>query len=105
MRPTTSGTTQRRFNKSGRSRQNSGLCVREDKGDFEMTVSGTDGFSPENVFGDGYIIEMNEDELEVVKEALSLYLREMPFGMAQDAGYMLRDIEFFQGGKENARIS
>lgn len=70
-----------------------------------MTVSGTDGFSPENVFGDGYIIEMNEDELEVVKEALSLYLREMPFGMAQDAGYMLRDIEFFQGGKENARIS
>lgn len=65
-----------------------------------MTVSSTDGFTSDDVFGDGYIIEMNEDEIEVLKEALALYVRETPFGMAQDAGYMLRDIDFFQRNTE-----
>lgn len=65
-----------------------------------MTVSSTDGFTSGDVFGDGYIIEMNEDEIEVLKEALALYVREMPFGMAQDAGYMLRDIDYFQKNTE-----
>lgn len=65
-----------------------------------MTVSSTDGFTSSDVFGDGYIIEMNEDEIEVLKESLALYVRKMPFGMAQDAGYMLRDIDYFQKDTE-----
>lgn len=40
-----------------------------------------------------YVIALDDAELELIRSALLLYSEQVPFGMAQQAGYLLGDIE------------
>lgn len=57
-----------------------------------MTVSRHEDFISYDNDSD-FVMALDEAELELVRSALLLYAEQVPFGMAQQAGYLLGDIE------------
>lgn len=57
-----------------------------------MTVSRHEDFVGYDNDSD-YVMALDDAELELVRSALLLYAGQVPFGMAQQAGYLLMDID------------